>query len=972
MKRLLARLSLALVAVLVCAVQVFSQTYTDNPLIPGTTTIKAVHITELRTAIASLRVTLGLPAFPYTDPTLTQQSTLVGAVHVNELRTALNDVFDMTDLGRPNYTDATLAGVTIKATHIQELRAGTIAIANLLAGCPPNQGALTNGMTHCGAVASASEVDTWTFTAAAGDRIAVHVGELTDPNDFRPWIRLVSPSAVVIGNAAGVEAAAIDGAVAPSSGVYQVQVASNDPGFDGTGIYRLTMTHTPGPIVIGTGDEGGPLDNGAMHTGRITRGDLDVWTFTAAANDRIAIHAGETSERDDFRPWIRVWAPNGAQIGELSGLDASAIDGAVAPSSGTYLVLVASFDSGFDGEGTYRLSMTHTPGPITVTAGDQGGPLTNGAMHSGEILQGDLDVWTFTAAAGDRIAVHVGEVSQVDDFQPWIRLWAPNGAQIGELSGPDAAAIDGAIAPVTGTYLVLVASFDAGFDGEGTYRLSMTHTPGPVTVTEGDQGGPLDNGAIHTGEILQGDLDVWTFTAAAGDRIAVHIGQLTDTDDFRPWIRLWAPNGAQIGELSGLDAAAINGAVAPATGTYLVLVASFDAGFDGEGTYRLTMTHTPGPIVVTGGDEGGPMENGALHTGTISQGDLDVWTFTATAGDRIAVHVGQLTDTDDFRPWIRLWAPNGAQIGELSGTDAAAIDGAVAPATGTYLVLVASFDAGFDGEGTYQLSMTHTPGPIVVTGGDDGGPMDNGALHTGTITQGDLDVWTFTANAGDRIAVHIGQVTDTDDFRPWIRLWAPNGTQIGELSGLDAAAIDGAIAPSSGTYLVLVASFDAGFDGEGTYRLSMTHTPGPITVTAGDQGGALTNGGVQNGEILQGDLDVWSITVPANNRITVTISETTDTDDFRPWIRLWAPNGVQAGEISGLSTAQITNAVAPVTGTYLVLVATFDPGFDGEGTYQLTVTHAPPPTAPAEADTAEAAVEQPVRIGRVRGNERRK
>ena len=62
------------------------------------------------------------------------------------------------------------------------------------------------------------------------------------------------------------------------------------------------------------------------------------------------------------------------------------------------------------------------------------------------------------------------------------------------------------------------------------------------------------NGGIHTGEILRGDLDVWTFTATAGERIAVHIGQITETDDFRPWIRLWAPNGATLGSQSGLGA----------------------------------------------------------------------------------------------------------------------------------------------------------------------------------------------------------------------------------------------------------------------------------------------------------------------------------------------------------------------------------------------------------------------------------
>ena len=204
-------------------------------------------------------------------------------------------------------------------------------------------------------------------------------------------------------------------------------------------------------------------------------------------------------------------------------------------------MLVSSFDSGFDGTGTYRLNMTKTPGPITVSTGDQGGPLTNGALHTGEILQGDLDVWTFTATAGERIAVHIGEITDTDDFRPWIRVWAPNGATLGSASGLAAAELGDIVAPVTGTYLVLVSSFDSGFNGTGTYRLTMTKTPGPITVSSGDQGGPLTNGGTHNGEILQGDLDVWTFNAVAGQQITVQITETTDTDDFRPWIRLWTP-----------------------------------------------------------------------------------------------------------------------------------------------------------------------------------------------------------------------------------------------------------------------------------------------------------------------------------------------------------------------------------------------------------------------------------------------
>ena len=98
----------------------------------------------------------------------------------------------------------------------------------------------------------------------------------------------------------------------------------------------------------------------------------------------------------------------------------------------------------------------------------------------------------------------------------------------------------------------------------------------------------MTNGATHEGEILQDDVDVWTFTATAGERLSVHIGEITDTDDFRPWIRVWTPTGGTVGDAAGVSATAVDDIVAPSTGTYLVQVASFDTGFDGEWTSTAT------------------------------------------------------------------------------------------------------------------------------------------------------------------------------------------------------------------------------------------------------------------------------------------------------------------------------------------------------------------------------------------------
>src|SRR5262245_37166945 len=84
-----------------------------------------------------------------------------------------------------------------------------------------------------------------------------------------------------------------------------------------------------------------------------------------------------------------------------------------------------------------------------------------------------------------------------------------------------------------------------------------------------------------------GDADVRAGSSRSLPRVA-HRGQRTA--GFRPWIRLWAPNGAVLGDTSGLAGATITNALAPATGTYLILVSSFDSFFDGAGTYQLVAT----------------------------------------------------------------------------------------------------------------------------------------------------------------------------------------------------------------------------------------------------------------------------------------------------------------------------------------------------------------------------------------------
>src|SRR2546426_199489 len=195
---------------------------------------------------------------------------------------------------------------------------------------------------------------------------------------------------------------------------------------------------------------------------------------------------------------------------------------------------------------------------------------------------------------------------------------------------------------------------------------------------------------------------------------------------FAPWIRLVSPTGALLGNSSTGQGASDIAATAPTSGTYTVIVGSYLSGyFDGTGSYLLTLAQGPGAVVVSNGDEGGPMTNGATYAGNMYQGDFDTWTITATQGDYIALSMGAVSPISaHFAPWIRLVSPTGALLGNSSTGQGASDIAATAPTSGTYTVIVGSYLSGyFDGTGSYLLTLAQGPGAVVVSNGDEGGPM---------------------------------------------------------------------------------------------------------------------------------------------------------------------------------------------------------------------------------------------------------
>jgi CubicO group peptidase (beta-lactamase class C family) len=103
------------------------QGFSDDPLISGVTTVKSVHLNELRSRIDWARARRGLPPYGYSDAI--SPGTAIKVSHVTDCRTALAAVYLALSQPAPTYTDVNLvAGMSIRAVHVAELRTAVRAV----------------------------------------------------------------------------------------------------------------------------------------------------------------------------------------------------------------------------------------------------------------------------------------------------------------------------------------------------------------------------------------------------------------------------------------------------------------------------------------------------------------------------------------------------------------------------------------------------------------------------------------------------------------------------------------------------------------------------------------------------------------------------------------------------------------------------------------------------------------------------
>jgi hypothetical protein len=293
--------------------------------------------------------------------------------------------------------------------------------------------------------------------------------------------------------------------------------------------------------------------------------------------------------------------------------------------------------------------------------------------------------------------------------------------------------------------------------------------------------------------------------------------------------------------------------------------------------------------------------DGSTSTVSISRpGQIARYTFTGTAGQGFTLQANAGSTFTTSPVALAVYQPSGATIasGSVAKSSSTKLDLGVLPTTGTYTVVLTP--AGID-TGAIDLRVIPEDTSALVV---DAPPR---TIALGTAQNGR---YTFTANAGDSIAVGVmaSSTTPAGASVDW-KIWKPDGTALANNT----------------------------FTGNGSWRLPQIPTTGTYTVTLKPVGPVSATSSVVLSRPLTGVLPTDGSTTTVSNfpgqtfRYTFTgtagqgftlQASTASNFTFPVDVKVYQPSGatVASGSLAKGYSLKLDLGVLPSTGTYTVVL----------------------------------------------------
>ncbi|HZL35248.1 MAG TPA: dockerin type I domain-containing protein [Tepidisphaeraceae bacterium] len=819
-------------------------------------------------------------------------------------------------------------------------------------------GPIVSGQSKAGTINRTGDLDVFTFSALAGNTIDVTLGDASAASQLDPYLQVFAPDGTRVGNAfnyaTNTSVSVIYNVPSTSGGTFTI-VAQDAVGTH-TGAYNLKLAVAPATQAADPDGDSGPIASGQTKAGTINwTGDLDVYTFTAAAGNTFDLSLGDAGATSQLQPYLQVFGPDGTRVGNTfnyaTNTSVNVIYNVPSADGGTYTVVVQ--DAVGNHLGAYDLELAVAPATQAPDSDGDGGPIVSGQTKAGTINRtGDLDVFTFTAAAGNTFDLSLGDPDAASQLQPYLQVFGPNGTRVGNTfnyaTNTSVSVIYTVPSADGGTYTAVVQ--DAVGNHVGSYDLELAVAPATQAPDSDGDGGPIVSGQTKAGAINRtGDLDVFTFTAAAGNTFDLSLGDPDSTSQLQPYLQVFGPNGTRVGNTfsyaTNTSVSVIYNVPNADGGTYTAVVQ--DAVGNHVGAYDLELAVAPATQAPDSDGDGGPIVSGQTKAGTINRtGDLDVFTFSALAGNTIDVSLGDASAASQLEPYLQVFAPDGTRVGNTftyaTNTSVSVIYNVPSTSGGTFTI-VAQDTVGTH-TGAYNLKLAVAPATQAADPDGDSGPIASGQTKAGTINwTGDLDVYTFTAAAGNSFDMSLGDPDATSQLQPYLQVFGPNGTRVGNTfsyaTNTSVSVIYNVPSTGGGTYTAVVQDTVGGH--LGAYDLELAVAPATQAPDSDGDGGPIGYGQPATGTINRtGDLDVFTFSAIGGNIIGVTLGDASAASQVEPYLQVFAPDGTRVGNTYSYATNTSVNVTYSVPadsgGTYTIVAQDTTGGHTGA--YVLGVT----------------------------------
>ncbi|WP_422928452.1 beta strand repeat-containing protein [Singulisphaera sp. PoT] len=536
-----------------------------------------------------------------------------------------------------------------------------------------------------------------------------------------------------------------------------------------TGTYTLTLTGSNGPNafafrLVALPDAATSLTLGATIDSSLTTDyQTDFYRFTGAIGQSLLIDGLGGAAG------VQVYSPSG-QI--VSGLGTSMPnDSGLVPlvESGTYYVLV----QGVAGSYSFRL--------LDI---DASGTLGSGSGASGTISPPAATIaYRFDATAGQRI--YADDTLALLNTGVFWQIYGPSGLSLARGYGNTDLE---AVAPVTGTYTLVLGGADNGVSPDYDFNLYVSTD----TTTA------VSPGSLVQGSISQpGEQDIYTFNGSLGQQILFSLA--TNAIDGL---------GALIGPSGQVVWSSYLGSFGPInlveSGTYRLVI---DGSGDSVGAYSFKFTDLSTlPFV----------QPNTSYSGTLGEDNQGVlYRFHGTAGQ--SYYFYGTSDSGNHALGMSLFSPSGAGIGGSSFNTGFEM---TLPIDGVYTLAIGRSPFGPTSEVGYSfgyLPIAETTAPLTL-----GTPVNAGVTNPG-----DQHTYTFTGSVGQQ--VYFDNISGV--LQGYATIIGPRGQVVWKSTNLSLGADGGPFTlTDAGTYRVVV---DGIVNSTGSFVFDLINLSAKTPITQG-------------------------------------------------------------------------------------------------------------------------------------------